>query len=664
MADRQLLAIFVSDVVGYSRLIAEDEGWTVETLRRRHVAMAETVAAHGGEVLKLVGDGMVAGFPSAVRAVECAVAIQTDDAARNAADPGGRAMRQRIGVNLGEVIRADGEVYGDGINVAARLEAIAPPGGIAISGKVHEEVAGRLGFPFADKGEQALKNIPRPVRVFEVRMDGGGDGARTPRRQTALPVLAGLAATVVVLTGGAVFWAGFGTDPPPPATAPTPVAASVPSTPTPAVRPRPYGPEDRRLAMLILPVVTTGADPELNDWADGFYWAQRGWVQNRFGLRAAPESAGEGYRGRPFDARAMADEQKVGFVVRTTARRSGEANQVLMTVYDRDGQPILERREGPDAGDPVQERERLARRLMDQAFVRMRAADVERGLRENPDDPDARDLFLRAEVISPRTPENWQDALALYDRAIELWPDFPQAWAAKAQLLWDVSSAGWEGSRYDTPAAQRPLWPEFRRSVDRWRKVADPGATSFFTRLLYVEALGYRSEERYDLALASIDGVLRRNPEDLSALRERGVVLTLLGRLEDAADAYERAVAVNDRVDRPNANAYAQASRAYFYAGRDDAALAVAARALQAPAPSAGSNVELARLVIVAIHGLRGNLAEARGMIDAIHASSTTPPDGLGQIERRRRFIDGHTPGGAAAIDRYIDGLRRAGWPE
>src|SRR5439155_17009207 len=164
---RRLAAILAADVVGYSRLMGVDEDGTLTVVRNLRAEVIETrIAEHQGRLFKSMGDGFLAEFPSVVKAVACAVALQKDMAARNAELPEDRAIQLRIGVNLGDVIAEYGDVFGEGDNVTARNEGLAPAGGIAVTGMVHDNVGSRLDLSFEDMGEQQLKNIAQPVRVY------------------------------------------------------------------------------------------------------------------------------------------------------------------------------------------------------------------------------------------------------------------------------------------------------------------------------------------------------------------------------------------------------------------------------------------------------------------------------------------------------------------
>ena len=196
-ADRRLAAILSADVVGYSRLMGIDETGTLGALRAHRAELIDpTIAEHNGRIVKLMGDGLLVEFASAIDAVECAVAIQQGMAVRNASVPDDRRIVLRIGVNLGDVIIEGDDIYGDGVNVAARLQELAEPSGVYISGMVFEQVDGKIDQQFADMGNQQIKNIAKPVRVYRARfMDVSTTGRQHPFFSTssteALPITGG-----------------------------------------------------------------------------------------------------------------------------------------------------------------------------------------------------------------------------------------------------------------------------------------------------------------------------------------------------------------------------------------------------------------------------------------------------------------------------------------
>jgi len=184
---RKIAAIFAADIAGHSRLVAEDEEETLRRLASYRSVMDDFIARAGGLIFNTAGDAVLAEFPSAVEAVRCAIDIQESLRTRNLAYPSSRQMSFRIGITIGDVVERDGDLLGDGVNIAARLEGIAPVGGICISRTVHEQVANKLSVQFADIGEQQVKNIPTPIHAnkIEMRPDDGRIEAQPVKKQAA-----------------------------------------------------------------------------------------------------------------------------------------------------------------------------------------------------------------------------------------------------------------------------------------------------------------------------------------------------------------------------------------------------------------------------------------------------------------------------------------------
>ena len=192
--ERRLAAILAADVAGYSRLVGIDEEGTLAALKaHRRELIDPKIAEHRGRIVKTTGDGALVEFASSVDAVRCAVEVQRAMSDRNGPVHEGRRVEFRIGINVGDIVYDEGDIFGDGVNIAARLEGLAEPGGICVSGRVHEDVQGKLDINFEDVGEQPLKNISRPVKVFRIRTEkiasGAGKQAESSKRPsiTVLP---------------------------------------------------------------------------------------------------------------------------------------------------------------------------------------------------------------------------------------------------------------------------------------------------------------------------------------------------------------------------------------------------------------------------------------------------------------------------------------------
>ncbi|MGA2794826.1 MAG: adenylate/guanylate cyclase domain-containing protein, partial [Roseiarcus sp.] len=213
-ATRRLAAILAADVVGYARLMGEDEAGTARAVREHREAARPLVAGRGGRIVKTMGDGLLLEFPSVVSAVECAIAIQKLMVERNADTPENKRIVYRIGVNLGDVLTEGDDILGDGVNIAARLEGICDPGGILVSGSAFDHVRGKVDANFVDLGEKELKNIARPIRVYSLQVGVAAQAKPAtpakPSGQKQRPTLAlfGIAALFIVIAAGAWYFLG------------------------------------------------------------------------------------------------------------------------------------------------------------------------------------------------------------------------------------------------------------------------------------------------------------------------------------------------------------------------------------------------------------------------------------------------------------------------
>ena len=339
IATRRLAAIVAIDVIGYSRLMGEDEAGTALIIREHREAARPIVAGFSGRIVKTMGDGLLLEFTSVVAAVECAIAIQKLMVERNAETPEHRRIVYRIGVNLGDVLIEGDSILGDGVNIAARLEGICEPGGVLISGAAHDQVRGKIDEGFVDLGDKDLKNIARPVRVYAVRT--GSEGA-----------------------------------------------APAPSFSEPHRR----GPP--RLSMVVLPFANLGGDPEQEHFVDG---VTENLTTDLSRIRSAvviARNTAFTYKGKPLDVKTIGRELNVRYVLEGSVQRGGNRMRVNVQLIDAESANHLwaERFNKPLA-DLFDMQDEIVARLANALNAQLAAAEAQRA--EQAPNPDSMDLYFQ-----------------------------------------------------------------------------------------------------------------------------------------------------------------------------------------------------------------------------------------------------------------------------
>jgi TolB-like protein/class 3 adenylate cyclase/Tfp pilus assembly protein PilF len=380
---RKLAAILAADVVGYSRLMGLDEAGTAKAVRERREAATPILRACGGRLVKTTGDGVLMEFSSVVAAVECAILMQKMMAGRNAPLPETKRILYRIGVNLGDVLIEGDDILGDGVNVAARLEAICEVGGVCVSSSAHEHVDGRIAADFANLGEQALKNIARPVRAF------------------ALSPSAVAAARVEM----------------PEATAPSP---SPP--PTPERR------EPPRLSIVVLPFANIGGDPEQEYFVDGVTDSLTTDLSRIRGAFVIARNTAFTFKGKPIDVKAVGRELNVRYALEGSVLWRSDRMRVNVELVDAEsGAHLWAERFDKPIGDFFDTQDEIVARLANQLSVEIMGSEARRS--ELAPAPDSFDLFLRGAswFHNGPTPENLARAQACLEHALALDPDNVEA---------------------------------------------------------------------------------------------------------------------------------------------------------------------------------------------------------------------------------------------
>ncbi len=425
--ERRLAAILAADVVGYSRLMEEDEAGTLAALKaHREKLIDPKIAVHHGRIVKLMGDGALVEFASVVDAVACAVEIQHDMAERNASVPEERRIEFRIGVHLGDVMVEDEDIYGDGVNVAARLESLAEPGGLCLSQQAYDQVETKLDLGYEDLGEQQVKNIARPVHAYRVRPDGESSVAARPARRGITRgqwLGAATVALLIVVAGVAAWWRPW---------APDAVPASVE---------RMAFPLPKEPSIAVLPFNNMSGDPEQEYFADGMTDDLITDLSKISGLFVISRNSAFAYKGKAVDVERVARELGVRYLLEGSVRRAGDAVRINAQLIDgiTGGHLWADRYDGSLA-DVFALQDRVTSKIVAALSVSLTRDERVEQAKPETENPDAHEAFLKGwEHFQKRTPEHYRKALGYFERAVELDPDYGRAHAAMAWIYWNSS---------------------------------------------------------------------------------------------------------------------------------------------------------------------------------------------------------------------------------
>jgi TolB-like protein len=390
---RRLAAVLMADVVGYGRLMEADEAGTLAALKQRRASVLQpTVRAHGGRVVKIMGDGALVEFASAVAAVAGALELQRRMAEANGAPPEPLRILLRVGVNLGDVIGEGSDIYGDGVNIAARLESLAEPGGVCVSANVCEEVRGKLAASFEDIGEQTVKSLSRPIRAYRVR-PGTAEDRDPPAR--ALP--------------------------------------SLPDKPS----------------IAVLPFQNMGGDPAQEYFADGMVEDITTELARLRWLFVIARNSSFTYKGRAVDVKQVGRELGVRYVLEGSVRRAGDRVRITGQLIDAaTGAHLWADRFDGELADVFDLQDRVTASVVGVIAPRLEQAEIERAKRKPTGSLGAYDYHLRGMAAFYRLtkPAN-AEALALFAKAIELDRDFASAYAMAARCYLQRKGFGWVADR-------------------------------------------------------------------------------------------------------------------------------------------------------------------------------------------------------------------------
>jgi adenylate cyclase len=476
---RRLAAILAADVAGYSRLMGMDEEGTHERLQAHRRELVEPkIGEHSGRVVKNTGDGMLAEFPSVVDAVRCAVELQRAMIDREAGMTEDRRIRFRIGINLGDVIVEEDDIFGDGVNVAARLEALAEPGGLCISRMVRDQIRDKLPYAFKDLGEQSVKNIARPVRVYALQPDG--------------------------LTSG-------------PASSVPPTA----SISSPAVAPR--------LSIVVLPFPNLGSDPEQQYFADGITEDLTTDLSRLAGMLVISRNTAFSYRNKPVDTKQIGRELCVRYVLEGSVRRAGNRVRVNAQLIDAETDTHLwaERFDG-DTADLFALQDEITSRIAVALDLELIGAEAAR----TTEHPDALDYMFRgrAAMNNPPSRDSRAEAIRLFERALAL---DPRSVEAQSQLARALMGRVIDGIA-DSAAA------DIARAEDLAGHALAASPRSPFAH--YAKGQVLRAQRRFEEAIPEYETVIALNRNWMQALHALGQCKLFAGSIEETIPLTEQAI--------------------------------------------------------------------------------------------------------------------------
>jgi adenylate cyclase len=635
--ERRLTTILSADVVGYSRLMGRDEAGTLAALKaHRKQLLAPKAAQYRGRTVKLMGDGALMEFNSVVDAVRFAVEIQCAMRERNAAVPEDRRILYRIGINIGDIIVEGEDIYGDGVNIAARLEGLAEPGGICIARNVYNQIKSKLDLELEHLGEQEVKNIAEPVTVYRVVLGDKATALVTPLVQVAVKmgrirqwhVTAALVIAALAV-GGLVWWQPW---------APKFEPASVERMALPL-------PDKPSIA--VLPFNNFSTDPEQGYFADGMTEDLITDLSNLSGIFVIARNSSWTYKDKPTKVQQVAEELGVRYVLEGSVRRDGDQVRINAQLVDAlNGRHLWAERYDGSAGDVFALQDKVIRQIVAALAVNLTSDETAQVAEAETNVPQAYDAFLQGwDYYRRQTPEDTAKAIAFFEQAIKLDPAYSRAYAGLAAAHWGIVSRYWE-------LAVGVGW---QRSYDALNENLTKALENPTPLAYSVSAEWLVRQGRNEEALAQIDQALALGPNEADTHVSKARILNATGRAEEA----EKSIRLAMRLDPHYGPDYLIVlGQALLHQERYEEAAEFIERAVSRE-PDRGQNY----VTLAAIYGYLGrtkDLGAVRKKIDELWAG--WPPL---TVEAVRFWWYGDIfEYDEVYRERLLAGLRKAGIPE
>ncbi|MBV8133333.1 MAG: tetratricopeptide repeat protein [Alphaproteobacteria bacterium] len=527
--ERRLTAILAADVAGYSRLMGADEEETLARLKaHRRELIDPRIGEHRGRIVKTTGDGLLAEFASVVDAVRGAVEIQDEMAKRNAEVPLDRRIEFRVGINVGDIIIDESDIFGDGVNVAARLEALAEPGGICVSRMVRDQVRDKLALSFEDMGEQQVKNIARPVRAYRVVTDAAMRLAITAapgrrRRVLRRVIAAGTAALVLLAIGATASWLLYSPHPAPTAADAPPAPRALPDKPS----------------IAVLPFANLSGDPAQDYLADGLTDNLVDALAENPGLFVIARNATLDYRGKAVAPRAVAKDLGVRYVLEGSVQKSGDHIRVTAQLIDTvNDNHLLSQKYDRNLTDLFALEDDLSLQIAGALDVQLRGGTLARGSAHDTRNLEAWENLVKATQAYFRfNPADVGEAQKLAQRAVDLDPNYQAAWQLLAFTYFDQADLGWAQDRI--AALNRA-----RRLNDKVLQL-DPESASPYWLRARLEMQPDLPEYDPEAALRDARKSVELAPNDDPSHWTLGLVFFLLGHFDEAAAEFATTLRLN-----------------------------------------------------------------------------------------------------------------------